>query len=1015
MEILQGSKRYGNSLGISGRESKIPVSSFHQKSTDGAKAALEHRRKALESLRFVQMDERRNNIKRAHTKTYEWLLETQEFIDWLNVGKFGEHEGFLWIKGKPGAGKSTLMKSTISHVYQPLKERGNRVISFFFNARGETLEKSVNGLYRSLLFQLLTQDPALHGNLDGFDLTIPWGISMLKTLFENTVLAMKKVVIICFIDGLDECEEQQIRDMLYFLRNIGRRASLSRTRLHICFASRHYPHITIPKGLILTLECRHEHGQDINKYLKDELRIGEDSFADRIRSDVQEKASGVFMWVVLVVDILNKEYDRGRKHTLERRLQEIPSDLHDLFKEALTRDNHNKDGLLLCIQWILFATRPMRLEELYFAIISGIEDESLAVCHEEDTISPEDMRKYIIDCSKGLAEISQRFATVQFIHESVRDFLLKQKGLQKLWPEQASNPHGFGHDRLKQCCLAYMRYMFVGGHFLIDVHFPLLNYATENILIHTERAEQSGVTQREFISKFPVGLWIECNNKRMRWEPESFLPSGVEVASSPILPSILEPFPPEASLLYILASLNLPHLIQTHATGHSPFAAESTRYGTPIFAALARGSNEAIKVLLKMQMQSITSKYQVTKECGKGRCKGLFNSSFKFLPGKGVLYYVLESGSMLLFEAFLASEKIVPDFELLQLALNGGHEFAARKVIDQVLTLEFPDKEPLLVTATRKGLNIGFIQLLLDKGLDVNGNRQYRSPLQEAVLLGDMKLVQFFIEKGANIEGNKGYRSPLREAVLRDHKGLIQLLFQNGANIEGDEKYMSPLQDAVIRGRIGLVQLLLEKGANVEGCHCSTSPLLLAIGQGYADIVQLLLRKGASANVPKFPNSPLALAIKGGHEAMAELLLNRGVRDEPWALVGSRLLVRAAGRRQARVVSALLASGIEISDHDIPFENLALSLKDKKDRAIIQLLERNYLDARRSNRRIIQVVTQPNKARAPSRLGKTLRNKKQEDIDRNSGSNSAPHNALTFINWRIKRASDISCEMVKLY
>jgi hypothetical protein len=55
------------------------------------------------------------------------------------------------------------------------------------------------------------------------------------------------------------------------------------------------------------------------------------------------------MWVVLVVDILNKEHNRGRVYALWQRLQEIPGDLHDLFWDILTRDTHKKDELVLCI------------------------------------------------------------------------------------------------------------------------------------------------------------------------------------------------------------------------------------------------------------------------------------------------------------------------------------------------------------------------------------------------------------------------------------------------------------------------------------------------------------------------------------------------------------------------------------------------------------------------------------------------------------------------------------------
>jgi hypothetical protein len=65
---------------------------------------------------------------------------------------------------------------------------------------------------------------------------------------------------------------------------------------------------------------------------------------------LQEKASGIFIWVILIIEILNKEHDNSRIYTLRRRLREIFNDLHKLFRDILTRDSHNKDELILCVQ-----------------------------------------------------------------------------------------------------------------------------------------------------------------------------------------------------------------------------------------------------------------------------------------------------------------------------------------------------------------------------------------------------------------------------------------------------------------------------------------------------------------------------------------------------------------------------------------------------------------------------------------------------------------------------------------
>ena len=88
------------------------------------------------------------------------------------------------------------------------------------------------------------------------------------------------------------------------------------------------------------------------------------------------------------------------------------------------------DDLLLSLQWILFACRPLGTQEYYFAMISGLSRETLSL-QINDCISNSDMERYVVSSSKGLAEVTSVEAqeTVQFIHESVRDFLLKDKGM----------------------------------------------------------------------------------------------------------------------------------------------------------------------------------------------------------------------------------------------------------------------------------------------------------------------------------------------------------------------------------------------------------------------------------------------------------------------------------------------------------------------------------------------------------------------------------------------------------
>jgi hypothetical protein len=69
------------------------------------------------------------------------------------------------------------------------------------------------------------------------------------------------------------------------------------------------------------------------------------------------------------------------------------------------------------------------------------------------------MNRFVLNSSKGLAELTKsKTPTVQFIHESVRDFLTKDNGLYELWPDlgDGTNFEGGSHQRLKGCCLNYI-------------------------------------------------------------------------------------------------------------------------------------------------------------------------------------------------------------------------------------------------------------------------------------------------------------------------------------------------------------------------------------------------------------------------------------------------------------------------------------------------------------------------------------------------------------------------------
>ena len=63
-------------------------------------------------------------------------------------------------KGHPRTGKAILLRYIITEIEQRLSNP-SVVASFFFHGRGADIEKNALGLFRSLLYQILTQLPYL--------------------------------------------------------------------------------------------------------------------------------------------------------------------------------------------------------------------------------------------------------------------------------------------------------------------------------------------------------------------------------------------------------------------------------------------------------------------------------------------------------------------------------------------------------------------------------------------------------------------------------------------------------------------------------------------------------------------------------------------------------------------------------------------------------------------------------------------------------------------------------------
>ncbi|KAJ5113677.1 hypothetical protein N7456_002211 [Penicillium angulare] len=905
----------------------------------------------LDLLKFDQIDSRKLNIKKAHSKTCQWLLDHPQYKAWLDPTRLTQYYAFLWLSGKPGAGKSTIMKFAFLRMKKKVV-----TASFFFNARGEYLERSVIGMYRSLLYQLLMGYPELQKVLDKSD-SIPLGqehlsLNVLKDIFYDAVSALGQRHFVCFVDALDECDEQQIRDMIDYFEDLGIQCMSEGIPFRVCFSSRHYPYISIQGGIKLTLESETGHTRDLEAYITNRLRIQDPFLFQELKSKLLEKAAGVFMWVILVVDILNKEWHRGGL-ALRKRLAELPSGLSELFRDILRRDTDNMDQLLLCIRWIMFAERPLQPDEFRHALWSNLAARGL-VDNQIPTISPQlrgNNAAFIISSSKGLAEITMSSPPkVQFIHESVRDFLIKDNGFFELWPELENNWEASSHDILRECCDFYLKYpsihasceqLFAGSKlnkadkaakgYSLSRNYPFLQYASQYVLHHSNAAAII-TPQNPFLLGFQLENWIVMNNIFEKFQNREY---GTA-----------------ASLLYILADRGLSTLIRTtkQIDPHIHFPGE--RYVYPIFAALAGGHKDAVAALLglsstlsdgvdiaeginfRKDLLDFKRRTPLTWAAQEGRLK-----ISKHLIEAGMsIYEEDEAGETAFTRAIQNGHKDICDLlfekgsdinlqgdllhKLLSKASESGHKSVARLFIEKGANINFQDSTR--GTALFKALHNGHetvARLLIEKGADVHvQDSTGATALFKASNSGHETIARLLIEKGANIhvQDSTG-ATALFKASNSGHETIARLLIEKGANIHvQDSTGATALFKASNSGHETIARLLIEEGANVHVQGSSGRTALFEASQdGHEAVARLLIEKGANVHVQNsLGRTALFEASRDGHEAIARLLIEKGANVHVQNSLGRTALFEASRDGHEAVARLLIDKGAHFDFQD---------------------------------------------------------------------------------------------------
>ncbi|KAF5685099.1 hypothetical protein FDENT_6390 [Fusarium denticulatum] len=354
------------------------------------------RERLLKSLKSEEIRERYNSVLPSSDACFErvfasfervcsndpgykaWNPHRQDFDDGSGNAIFKESEGFeeideidrlwecfstwlqtddklFWIRGKPGSGKSTLIKFVINNdntkrllgSWHP----NTRILSHFFWKIGSEPQNSIKGLLCSLLYDLMSEgNDAIDQVLEKFrfshskDFYKEWSSQEAEEILLFLLDASTHPTCI-FVDGLDEISD---KDGYRALLSVVQRLTTCRG-VKVCVSSR--PETELVKRLE-SIGVQNLRLEDLTKpemviHIRQEFkRLPQSRSANLLlrgfTSRLLDKAQGVFLWLALATEsVINGIMNGDDQETLSQRLEELPEELESLYQTMWERLNGN--------------------------------------------------------------------------------------------------------------------------------------------------------------------------------------------------------------------------------------------------------------------------------------------------------------------------------------------------------------------------------------------------------------------------------------------------------------------------------------------------------------------------------------------------------------------------------------------------------------------------------------------------------------------------------------------------
>ncbi|KAI1480225.1 hypothetical protein F4774DRAFT_87229 [Daldinia eschscholtzii] len=434
--------------------------------------------------------------------TCEWILQDQDFIEWLQVSD--PTSSLLWLSGGAATGKSVLSSFIINY----LVERG-ACCQYYFIRFSDQKKRTLSSLLRTIAYQIALTIPSfLQRLLELTDEAVDYETADPRTiwerLFKSILFNMEdQKPLYWVIDGLDEAHDP--RAIIKLLSDV----ACSLIPLRIILIGRRTSEIesTFQK-VSNSLKARtiniEGHSEDLRCYVRQELSMpGGPEFKENIIQRIVEGSQNNFLWVRLAVSKLNL---CQRLADVEIALRELPvgmEALYDRMASSIAERPSLTDRALASsmLQCIACSFRGLTVTELSQAL-------------DEDISELLDFERSIVDLCGGFVAVDNG-GNVVMIHQTAREYLLSDNG------------HPFGidpqeaHERMFKSCMKSLMTIGLRAKVNRNQKPEFIDYAStywSSHLMATSLDSEAGKVLKKFLTSHWVLTWIHilASNNQQR-------------------------------------------------------------------------------------------------------------------------------------------------------------------------------------------------------------------------------------------------------------------------------------------------------------------------------------------------------------------------------------------------------------------------------------------------------------------------------------------------------------------